>query len=272
MKNKLYTIALVAMFLVGFVILLYPQISDFYNKRVGSYLIASYEDQVKSLSTDDLEIMLDNAKKYNEELVKKPIKLVNGESEDKNYLSQLSLSDSIGIIGYVEIDKIKVRLPIYHTTSEPVLQRGVGHLEGTSLPIGGIGQHSVLTGHTGLPSSKIFTDLDEIEIGDRIVLKILTEPIIYEVDNIQVVKPEEVEDLKPIENKDLLTLVTCTPYGVNSHRLLVQGTRTDKIEELKEELLVEEDTQTSKPLILIFGLVAAAIIGGLWIRRSKNKK
>ncbi len=268
MKNKLSTIALVGMFLLGFIILLYPQISDFYNKRVGSYLIASYENQVKNLSENDVEVMLENAQKYNEDLIKKPIKLVNGDSKDKNYLSQLTLSDSVGIIGYIEIDKIDVRLPIYHTTSEPVLQRGVGHLEGTSLPIGGDGQHSVLTGHTGLPSSKIFTDLDEMDLGDHIVLKILNEPITYVVDNIEVVKPDEVNDLKPRENEDLLTLVTCTPYGVNSHRLLVQASRTDNI----EELIVDEDTKNSSPPILIFGVVATAILGVLWIRKSKNKK
>lgn len=233
MKKKLSTIGLVLVFTLGFLILMYPTISNYYNKMVGSYSIGEYDDEISKTDTVDLDKILKNAKKYNEELLKAQSKIKIGESKDKNYLSQLKIKEDESIIGSIIIDKINVKIPIYHGTSQPVLQKGVGHLEGTTLPIGGEGTHSVLTGHTGIPSSKLFTDLEKLEKDDLIVIKVLDKTLTYKVTNKEVVLPKEVNNLRPVQGKDLLTLVTCTPYGVNSHRLLVHSQRTENVTNYK---------------------------------------
>lgn len=251
---------------------MYPTISDYYNKMIGSFVIGKYDSVVNNTDKENIEAVFEKAQNYNKNLLKNPTGIKDGEPEDQNYLSQLKLNEDESIMGYIEIDKIKLRLPIYHGTSEPVLQKGVGHLEGTSLPVGGDGMHSVLTGHTGLPSAKLFTDLEKINLDDVIVLKILNKTLTYQVRNIEVVLPSEVENLKPIESKDMLTLVTCTPYGVNSHRLLVHAERIANLDDNTNMQTTDTDTNniwTINSIVLVLSIVVLLIM--IVIIKKKRK-
>lgn len=252
--------------------MMYPTISNIYNKMVGSYVIGNYDGVVSNIEKEDINSVYEKAQQYNKELLEKPTILKEGTSEDENYLSQLKLKDSDGVMGYVQIDKLKIKLPIYHSTSEPVLQRGVGHLEGSSMPIGGEGNHSVLTGHTGLPSAKMFTDLEKIQISDLIVIKVLDKTLTYKVKEIETVLPQEVESLNPVEGEDLITLVTCTPYGVNSHRLLVHAERTENI---SDNIASTNNTQVGSLFtinsLIIVSLVSILLIVFIYKNRRKNK-
>ncbi|MGL4874884.1 MAG: class C sortase [Clostridium sp.] len=259
MKKKLSNIGLVLIFVVGFIILIYPKLSNYYNSLVSSHSIGEYDEEVKKVKEVDLNSIFERAEEYNKELIKNKATIKVGESKDKNYLSQLKVKEDEQIIGYITIDKINVRLPIYHGTEESVLQSGVGHLEGTSLPTGGIGMHTVLTGHTGLPSAELFSKLENLEIGDVFVVKVLDRTLAYKVKEKNVVLPKEVKGVKPQEGKDLMTLVTCTPYGVNSHRLLVTGERTDLEPEAEMEL-TENKVKLSKKDTLILGLIIFIVI------------
>lgn len=274
MKKDKSTIFLGLVFLLGLGILLYPTISNYYNKVVGSYLISNYENKVSNSSNEDINSILNKAKEYNTQLLQKPTSLKNGESKDNNYLSQLKLDEDFEPIGTIKIDKIDVNLPIYHGTSEPILQRGIGHLEGSSLPIGGESTHAILTGHTGLPSAKLLTDLNKLEIGDIIVIKVLNETLTYQVDNSEVVEPHEIQTLGIEEGKDKLTLVTCTPYGINSHRLLVHSNRIDNIETQDTGMLDSKikniDYTLLASLIALF-IVFVFFISFIIYKRVKNK-
>lgn len=269
MKRKLANIGLVLVFILGFAILMYPKISNYYNSLVGSYSIGKYEKEIEKIDKVSVDGILEKARIYNKELLKKEFSIKTGKSKDENYLRQLKVNEE-EIVGFIIIDKINVRLPIYHGTSEPVLQRGVGHLEGTSLPIGGKGMHSVLTGHTGLPSAKLFTDLEKIEKNDLIIVKVLGETFTYKVIEEEIVLPEKVQNLKPVKGKDILTLVTCTPYGVNSHRLLV---KSEKINNIEEEKNIEVVGKKENIFRYIF-IVIILIVGGYFILKKykKNKK
>lgn len=269
MKRKLSNIGLILVFILGFIILIYPKVSNYYNSLVGSYSIGKYEKEIEKIDEVKVDEILEKGRKYNKELLKKGFSIKTGKSTDENYLNGLKVNEE-EVIGFIIIDKINVRLPIYHGTSEPVLQRGVGHLEGTSLPIGGEGMHSVLTGHTGLPSAKLFTDLEKLEKNDLIIIKILGETFTYKVNEKEVVLPEEVENIKPVKGKDILTLVTCTPYGVNSHRLLVKSEKTNNIEEEKNIEVIGKKENIFKYIFIIIIL----IIGGYFILKKykKNKK
>lgn len=210
--------------------MLYPTFSNYYNEMMGSYSIARYDDFIKNTSDEDLLSLYNNALLYNEALLERPIGIQVGASENVDYLEQLVIDERESVIAYISIDKINVKLPIYHGSSSAVLQVGVGHLEGSSLPVGGIGMHAVLTGHTGLPSAKIFTDINKLENGDLIEIHVLNKTLTYEVTGSRVVLPDDLSSLNTVEDQDLLTLVTCTPYGVNSHRLLVHASRVEEIE------------------------------------------
>lgn len=269
MKKKLTTIFLIVTFIVGFLVLMYPSISNYYNEKVGSYAISSYEKSVSDTSQQDIDSILEKAEEYNKELAENQIPFKNGKSEDKNYMSQLKLFEEESIMGYITIEKINLKLPIYHTTDEPILQIAVGHLEGSSLPIGGEGTHSVLTGHRGLPSAKLFTDLDKLEKGDLIEIKVLNKTITYKVRDTSIIEPQQVDSLKIEEGKDLLTLITCTPYGVNSHRLLIHGERTDNV--ISDEVFVTNDAMVIDS-IFIAPLIAAPILVILFIASTVSKK
>lgn len=229
MKKHLSTILLVIVFLIGLSLLLYPTFSDWWNSFHQSTAIISYENAAASLAPSDYSALFAAAQQYNEQLAKIPFPLM--------YFDQVEGYDTIldvtgtGIIGYLEVPKINLSLPVYHGTSENVLQVAVGHLQGSSLPIGGEGTHSVLSAHRGLPSARLFTDLDMLEVGDTFTITVLDRLLTYEIDQILIVEPHDVEALYVQDGMDLCTLVTCTPYGVNSHRLLVRGHRIENMVE-----------------------------------------
>lgn len=239
-KGRLSTVLLILVFLVGLSLLLYPTLSDFWNTLHQSRAITEYASQVEQLDNSRYARLWEEARRYNEALTKKADRYELSEEERLEYESLLNVSGN-GIIGYIEIPRIHCSLPIYHGADESVLQVAVGHVAGTSLPVGGPGTHSALSGHRGLPSAKLFSDLDELEEGDQFTLRILDESLTYQVDQILTVLPYELDALEIDPEKDYCTLVTCTPYGINSHRLLVRGHRVE-IEEVPETIPAVADT------------------------------
>lgn len=228
MKRKGLNIAIVCvMFLVGFSVLLYPTFSSWFNDRQFITVAESYADTLNALSPEESEKEYIKAKEYNDSLrgdpVKDPFIPGSGKALPGNYLDTLNIG---GIMCVVEIPIIDVKLPVYHGTSDDVLQKGIGHIEGTALPIGGTGSHALLTGHTGLPNATLFTDIRKLEEGDKFFIQVLDKELIYEIDQIKVILPEDISELSAFVDRDNITLITCTPYGVNSHRLLVRGERT----------------------------------------------
>lgn len=224
MKNKLLTALVALIFLAGAGLMLYPTVSDHWNARVQSRAVAGYDERVSLMTQVDQSALLEAARAYNRRLARLPLPLATVTAEDDGYESLLNPGGN-GVMGYVDIPKINVRLSIYHGVEETVLQVGMGHIPGTSLPVGGVGTHAALSGHTGLPSAKLLTDLDQLALGDTFDLHVLGEVLRYQVDQILVVEPQETDALAIDPDADLVTLVTCTPYGVNSHRLLVRGRR-----------------------------------------------
>lgn len=269
MKKNISTIMLIGIFVIGLLIFMYPTISEIYNAKIGSYAIESYNNEVVNLDNSEIDKILKEASEYNDQLSKKQFQLVNGDVKDENYGSKLNASKN-NIMGYIEIKKIGVKLPIYHGTSEPVLQKAIGHIEGSALPIGGQSTHSVLSGHRGLPSAKLFTNLDKLEKEDKIVIRVLNETITYKVTSINVVEPDEVELLKPQNEEELLTLVTCTPYGVNSHRLLVTGERCENSEDNKEVTTVNTSSKDKTKIVVV--IIIGSILTTLLLVRGKKRK
>jgi sortase A len=217
MKKKVPVILAVLLLIIGVGIMAYPAVSQFVNRQNGSYAITDFEDQMENLGQEEIQEQLRLAKAYN-------LAIASGE-QPEGYEDILNLAG--GMMGYIEIPEIDIYLPIYHGVSEEVLAKGIGHMPNSAFPIGGEGNHAVLTGHTGLPSAKLFTDLTELEEGDLFYIHILDLVLCYTVDQIKVVLPSEGQDLSIVPGMDYCTLVTCTPYGINSHRLLVRGIRTD---------------------------------------------
>lgn len=269
MKKKNTTnIILVAMLFVGLSLLLYPSISDYWNSFHQSQAITSYVEQIEEIDEEKYTKLWKDAKTYNQKIKENHVYMLTSEQKTE-YETMLNISNS-GVMGYVEIPLIKTSLPIYHGTDEAVLQVAVGHLEWTSLPTGGKGTHCVVSGHRGLPSAKLFTDLDKLVIGDTFILRVLNEVLTYEVDQILIVEPDDVRALEIVEGEDYVTLVTCTPYGVNSHRLLVRGHRIDNIEESKSIFVVSDATQID-PMI-VAPVVATPILLILFIILMLPKK
>ena len=233
MKTKLMRVGLILIFITGLGILLYPIISNLLMNIFQSTAIQEYNYTVEQMEKDRIEEILSEARVYNEQfkntIVVDPFSQEAESSVNSEYNEILNID---GTMGYIEIPKINVNLPIFHGTSEDVLKRGVGHIETTPLPIGGEGNHSVLSAHRGLPSAKLFTDLDKVEVGDIFTIKMLTETLVYKIDQIKVVEPTDTQYLQAEEGKDYITLITCTPYAVNTHRLLVRGERIDTDEYL----------------------------------------
>ena len=231
MKKKNWSnIILIVVFFVGLSVLLYPTVSDYWNSLHQSQAIATYADSVENMDEQDYEKLWDAAVSYNQKLFQSGHGLGLKDEEKEEYNELLDVSGT-GIMSYIEIPKIKCSLPVYHGTDEGVLQIAVGHIEGSSLPVGGLNTHCVLSGHRGLPSAKLFSNLDKLEEGDIFMIRTLDQTLTYEADQIRIVLPDEVEDLKIEEGKNLCTLVTCTPYGINTHRLLVRGHRVANQEE-----------------------------------------
>lgn len=230
-RERIWTIILVCVFIVGLAVLLYPTVSSWWNNKVTTRAIATYDSTVAEINEEDYSAYFTAAEKYNEALaaIGSAAAISAPELADENYWNTLDISGT-GIMGYITIEKINVQLPIYHGTSADVLQVGAGHLEGSSLPVGGGSTHSVISAHRGLPSATLFTDLDQIEVGDLFTITVLDQVLTYEVDQITIVEPDDIEGLYIEKDKDYCTLMTCTPYGVNSHRLLVRGERTENVE------------------------------------------
>lgn len=267
---------------VAFAVLLYPTVSSYVNEKNGSKVVSNYDAESVRLSNAEKEKMLEDARAYNKEMLSN-IDLIDpfsqGEtSVDARYESLLNM-DGSGMMGYIRIPKIKVEIPIYHGTSESVLQAGVGHFWGTSLPVGGESTHTVLTGHRGLPTKTLFTNMDKLVKGDVFYIKVLDETLAYKVDQILTVLPEETEALSIVPGKDYATLVTCTPYAINTHRLLVRGHRIPYEEAVK----IEKNTSTgielsftTKVLIVTIGIIfiglIIAMLYSLYDKKRRKKK
>ena len=261
-KKNITTVLLVLILLTGLSLLLYPTVSDYWNSFHQSRAIASYAESVANMDDGLYEKMLQEAKEYNQELIGRSNHWFFSEEEKEEYEGILNISGT-GIMGYIEIPKIKVSLPIYHGVDEGILQIAIGHIEGTSLPVGGEGTHCVVSGHRGLPSAKLFSDLDKMVEGDTFMMRVLDETLTYEVDQILIVEPEDVSALEFEKGKDLCTLVTCTPYGINSHRLLVRGHRIANLEDASS-IRVTADAQQIDP-VLVAPAVAVPILLLLFI-------
>lgn len=254
MKKRKTTRIMVLFFFIGLLILFYPTLSNYYNEKNQSKSIYTYESIIDKYDEEKYQILKEEAMSYNKKLSSLKEPLLTYKSL-KNYKKILNVNNE-GMMGYLTIDKIKVELPIYHGTSSSVLNSAVGHLEGTSLPVGGKGTHSVLSAHRGLPSAKLFSELDRLEIGDTFKITILNEVHIYEVDKIAIVKPSNSSSLKIDKNNDYVTLLTCTPYGINTHRLLVRGKRV--LKETKKVYITTEGFKINK--LLVIPIIAVPII------------
>jgi len=257
MRQHKTVIFLTLGFLVGISLLLYPAFSNYWNSKTQSRAIVDYEAVLEHLKPEDYSAMFQAAYDYNRALYETDFPLMDYE-EIPGYYDTLKLPGS-SIIGYVKIDKIGVELPIYHGTSDEVLNVGVGHLEGTSLPVGGENTHSVMSAHRGLPSAKLFTDLDRLEPGDTFQITVLDQVLTYQVDQVKVITPTEVEDLLIAEGKDYCTLFTCTPYGINTHRLLVRGIRIETIVE-KPIIYVANEAFRIEPLLVTPAVAAPMLL------------
>ena len=257
MRKHKTVIFLTLGFLVGICILLYPAFSDFWNSKTQSRAITNYESVLEDLESEDYTAIFEKAYTYNKSLYETNFPLtdyprVNG------YNDALRITDN-EMIGYLKIDRIGVELPIYHGTSDSVLSRGIGHLEGSSLPVGGENTHSVMSAHRGLPSAKLFTDLDRMEIGDTFQIFVLDQVLTYKVDSIKVIEPTDISDLQIIEGGDYCTLFTCTPYGINTHRLLVRGIRIETIKE-KPVIYVSNEAFRIEPLLVTPAVAAPMLL------------
>lgn len=270
------TIILVAIFFVGLSVLLYPTISDFWNEKRQSQAIVNYDDLIVDLTPEDYSKLFAKADAYNGKIRNMSFPFLNHKNIADEYYSTLDVNGD-GMMGYITIEKIKVQLPIYHGTSDKVLNSAVGHVEGSSLPVGGKSTHAVLSAHRGLPSAKLFTNLDKVEIGDVFTIRILDRTITYQVDQILIVLPHETDALNLVQNEDYCTLVTCTPYGINTHRMLVRGTRIENLEPERVINVITEAYQID-PLI-VTPAVAAPMLGALLVillvksgKSNKSKK
>ena len=273
MKKKLPNIFIGLIFFVGLAVLLYPWLSNCYNNQVHTREIEGYTEAAAAMDDETIAAEFEAAKKYNDALngsnLQDPYVPGSGSAIPDNYTSIFNFSN--GIMGNIEIPKIDVNLPIYHGTSRKILEEGVGHMEMTPFPIGGEGNHSVITGHSGLPSATLFTDLNKLNIGDEFYINIINETFAYRVDQIKMVAPGNAKDLRPFPGEDYVTLLTCTPYGINSHRLLVRGTRIpyQSAEETNVDLAEEINSSSSWILLIIFVIVVIAVVFRFIYKRNR---
>lgn len=250
LKKKTTVIMAAVLLLIGTLVLSYPMISNYVNQRHGSYAIQTLHQRISNTEASELAAQLRQAEQYN-------AMLLTGTMPE-NYEDILNIAG--GMMGYISIPDLQLDLPIYHGVAEETLAKGVGHMPQSALPVGGEGNHSVLTGHTGLPSAKLFTDLVQLEEGDLFYIHILEDKLTYQVDQIKVVLPSESQDLAAQPKLDLCTLVTCTPYGVNSHRLLVRGQRVETPPSTPQAAPEERDSLSAVYMVAVFALILAAIL------------
>ena len=270
-KSVVSTVILILAFFLGLSLVLYPSVSDYWNSLHQSRAIATYAEEVSNLDTDRYEQLWAEAVDYNRTLRDRDNAFLLSETQKAAYDGLLNVGGN-GVMGYIEIPTIGVSLPIYHGTDEGVLQIAVGHIEWTSLPVGGESSHCVISGHRGLPSAKLFTNLDKLVVGDTFLFRVLDETLTYEVDQILIVEPQEVSALTIREGEDLCTLVTCTPYGINTHRLLVRGHRVENAETART-IRVTADAMQVEPLI-VAPMVAAPMLAVLliWVMLGGGKR
>ena len=279
LKRNIVNVILTMILLTGVGLIAYPTVSDWYNSYNQSVIMIEYAEAIASMDPEVVRQEWERAERYNKEIVQR---YGNNWAPDEKwiaaYMQELSL-DEKGVMGYIQIPKFDLKIPIYHTTNEKVLQKGIGHMSGTSLPIGGEGTHAVLSGHRGLPTARLFTDLDQLVVGDKFQLNILDKTLAYEVDQIRIVEPDDFSDLIIQDDKDLCTLFTCTPYGINTHRLLVRGHR---IKTANGSVNVPSDAMQYEPVLIApFFASPVLLLGLIWLmvttssrrklRRSREK-
>ncbi|MBQ6819168.1 MAG: class C sortase [Clostridia bacterium] len=272
MKKHWITILLFGILIIGLSLMLYPTAADWWNSYRQSQVVSGYMDEVTKMSDETYEATLNQALTYNQSLLEHPNDLEMTPPQWERYEKLLNLG-GYGVMGYVDIPKIGITAPIYHGTSEQVWQRAIGHLEWSALPVGGEGTHCVLSGHRGLPSARLFTDLDVMAVGDTFSLCVLNEELIYEVDQIRIVKPDEVEELFPVKGQDYCTLTTCTPYGINSHRILVRGHRIENLQS-KSQRVTADAVQLEPILVAPFAAMPMllALLIAILIPKKKNRR
>ena len=272
MKKNKSTIILILVFFVGLSVMLYPTISDYVNQRNQSRAVASYAQDVDNMTDADYSAYFEAADTFNAQVAANETALYRPD-QLSGYYETLDITGT-GIMGYITISKIGVELPIYHGTSDSVLQIAAGHLEGTSLPVGGTSTHAVISAHRGLPSAKLFTNLDQLEVGDTFTITVLDRVLTYEVDKISIVLPTETDELKIAEGKDYVTLMTCTPYGINTHRLLVRGRRIETPNQYKR-IRVTAEALKIEPIIvapiMALPMLLILLIGMLLSTRKPKK-
>ena len=271
MKNHRSTILLILILLIGLSLMLYPSLADWWNSFHSSRSIASYVEQVANIDDAQYKELWDAAWDYNQSLLHRPNDFLLSDEQQEIYKSLLDFGGN-GIMGYIEIPMIDVMLPIYHGTKESVLQIAVGHLDWTSLPVGGAGSHCVLSGHRGLPSARLFTDLDKLKVGDVFMLHVLNEILTYEIDQILIVEPQDTDPLLIEPGKDLCTMITCTPYGINSHRMLVRGHRIESQEEAKVIRITADAVRIEPLMVAPFVAVPILLVLLIILLLPKQKK
>jgi sortase A len=273
MKKHGTTVILLLVLIAGLSLLLYPTLANWWNSMTQSRAVASYVEAVANINEEQYAHLWDDAWNYNRSLNAHTNAYVLSQEQKEHYNKLLDIG-GLGIMGYVEVPSIGVVLPIYHGTDETVLQIAVGHLEWTSLPVGGESSHCVVSGHRGLPSARLFTDLDKVVVGDVFMFRVLDEVLTYEVDQILIVEPHETEALRIVEGEDLCTLITCTPYGVNSHRLLVRGHRVENQETAVAVRVTANATQIEPAIvapILAIPMLLVLLICLLIPKRTKRR-
>lgn len=271
MKKHWSTVLLVMMFTVGLSLLLYPTVSDWFNSLEARRLMGDYTQSVAEISNEEYEELLRKAKEYNAELVNKPNPFNLSEEEEAEYESMLHLTTS-DVMGVVKIPSIRVNLPIYHGVEESTIQNAIGHIPGSSLPIGGPSTHTIISGHRGLPSAKLFTDLDQLEVGDYFMFQVLDDTYTYQVDQIKIVEPNDFTYLQIEEGKDLATLQTCTPYGINTHRLLIRGHRVDNLPDDFVNARSEAVLLNRNVVAIFIGIVIFVVLGMVLLIKNVVKK
>lgn len=270
-KGTLTNILLTIVLVVGLSLVLYPSFSDYWNSSRQTQIITHYAEAVASLDNEEYDHVLESARQYNVTLLDRDIGHVLNEAQQARYDQELNFSGD-GIMGYLEIPSIGLSLPVHHGTEEEVLQVAIGHIEWSSLPTGGAGTHCVVSGHRGLPSARLFTDLDQLAVGDYFMLNVLDLLLTYEVDKILIVEPDEIDTLMIEEGKDLCTLVTCTPYGINSHRLLIRGHRVENLEVAQTVRVTADAVVVQKLVVAPFLLVPILLVMLAFLLAPKRKK
>ena len=253
MRKRVTTIILVVILLAGLSLLLYPSFSDYWNSFHQSRAVVAYAETVANIDNEEYERLWSEAESYNRDLARSGIVWMMTEEDTTRYEETLDIGES-GMMSYIEIPKINCSLPIYHGIEESVLQTAIGHIAGSSLPVGGESTHCIVSGHRGLPSARLFTDLDKMEVGDDFLIRTLDEVLTYEVDQIRVVEPTDLSSLQIVEGMDYCTLVTCTPYGINTHRLLVRGHRVKTVDTTEARVTadaIQIDTVVVAPFVAV---------------------